>query len=316
VSSQIKRVKASSEPEQPKRRVTRRGFLQTALGVTLAASAVGGLGALYALKIEPGWVQVVRRDVHLPRLAKAFDGFTIAQLSDIHRGPYMSEESLRRVVGMVNELAPDLIVLTGDFVAGQAHFAPSCARALAQLAAPHGVWAVLGNHDVWSSAGAVVHALEQANVRVLRDARHSITLEDQHLWLLGLEDMGITAFMGTSFEGFRNKWGRSMATLGELLGDIPQHEARLLLVHNPDVTEMLAQVPVDLALCGHTHGGQVRLPLLGSPIVPSFFGEKYVCGLVEGPGSLVYINRGLGVISPPVRLNCRPELTLLRLRPL
>jgi predicted MPP superfamily phosphohydrolase len=316
VRTRTTRIKASSEPEQTRPRVTRRGFMRTALGVTLAVSAAGGLGALYALKIEPGWVQVVQRDVHLPRLTPAFDGFTIAQLSDIHRGPYMSEESLLRVVGMVNSLSPDLVVLTGDFVAGQARFAPSCARALAQLAAPHGVWAVLGNHDVWSDAGAVAYALEQANVRVLRDARHSIALEDQRLWLLGLEDMGVTGFMGTPFDGFRRKWSASVAALGDMLGDIPQHEPRLLLVHNPDVNELLAQVPIDLALCGHTHGGQVRLPLLGSPIVPSYLGEKYVCGLVEGPGSLVYINRGLGVITPPVRLNCRPELTLLRLRPL
>jgi predicted MPP superfamily phosphohydrolase len=99
-----------------------------------------------------------------------------------------------------------------------------------------------------------------------------------------------------------------------MLKDVPVDEPRLLLVHNPDFTEMLPEGRIDLALCGHTHGGQVRVPFLGAPVVPSFFGNKYASGLVQGPKTQVYVNRGIGLIAPPVRLNCRPEVTLLRLR--
>jgi 3-methyladenine DNA glycosylase AlkD len=146
---------------------------------------------------------------------------------------------------------------------------------------------------------------------VLRNERQALTVDGTRLWLLGIEDTGYT---GGFFSDFKAMWQEARDVLAILLQGIPAAEPRLLLVHNPDFAEMLPEGRIDLILCGHTHGGQVRLPFIGAPVVPSCFGQKYTSGLVHGPGALVYVNRGLGLIAPPVRFLCRREITLLRLR--
>jgi predicted MPP superfamily phosphohydrolase len=216
---------------------------------------------------------------------------------------------------MTNELEPDLILLTGDFVTGSARYSVACGEELAGLEAPHGVYAVLGNHDNWTGPDQVAGNVAAGGVTVARDEAFAIEVGDGRVWLLGIEDTGYTAgFLGGSFGDFQVAWKGKSLGLEQILETLPEDEPRLLLVHNPDFAEMLPRGCIDLTLCGHTHGGQVRLPFLGAPVVPSFFGDKYAGGLVQGPSSLVYVNRGIGIISPPLRFNCRPEITLLRLR--
>ena len=269
------------------------------------------LGSIYAIQVEPDWIEVTRPDVPLPGLPEALDGFTIAQLSDLHLGAYVSAEDVRRSVEIANDLEADLIVLTGDFVYQSATYSVACAQELASLQAGHGIYAVLGNHDNWTNADEVAGNLTRAGIEVLRDERRTLEVANTRLWILGIEDTG---FSGGFFSDFRALWQKSSDVLAALLKGIPADEPRLLLVHNPDFVEMLPEGRIDLALCGHTHGGQVRLPFIGAPLVPSCFGQKYVSGLVQGPSTLVYVNRGVGLIVPPVRFNCRPEVTLLRLR--
>jgi uncharacterized protein len=126
--------------------------------------------------------------------------------------------------------------------------------------------------------------------------------------------MGYTNRPGARCDAFEGLWQRALARGSEMLDALPPDEPRLLLVHNPDVHEVLSARRVDLALSGHTHGGQVRLPLVGAPLLPSCYGNKYAQGLVQGPRWPVYVNRGLGTVSPHIRLNCRPEVTILTLR--
>jgi predicted MPP superfamily phosphohydrolase len=296
-------------------RVTRRQFLQLGCGALLGGAAACVVGPAYVTQVEPGWLEVTKVDVPLPGLPEALEGFTIVQLGDFHLGRYVSAQRVRRSVESANDLDPELIVLTGDFVYGSASYSEPCARELASLKAQCGVFAVLGNHDAWTGADQVAAGVEGAGIRVLRDEAQAVYVGNTRIWLLGVEDTGYTAgFYGGSFSDFRAAWQGTGDRLSTLLGEIPANEPRLLLVHNPDFTEMLPRGRIDLAVCGHTHGGQVHLPLLGRPVVPSCFGEKYASGLVRGPTSLVYVNRGIGLIAPPVRFNCRPEVTLLRLR--
>jgi predicted MPP superfamily phosphohydrolase len=217
-------------------------------------------------------------------------------------------------VQAANRLSPDVVVLTGDLVSHSASYSVACARELTALRSRYGIYAVLGNHDIWTGADEVARNLRGAGITVLRDEKQSLLIDEGRLWLVGIEDAGFTAMLGSSCEEFRRLWAEKHTTAISLLRSIPEAESRILLVHHPDFNELLAGERIDLALSGHTHGGQVRLPFLGSPFVPSCLGQKYAGGLVQGPASPVYVNRGIGVTAPPARFGCRPEITLLRLR--
>jgi len=294
----------------------RRTFLKWLFGGCLAT------GLAYTACVEPRWAEVVRMNVKLPRLPKVLNGFTIAQLSDLHAGPFIWTGDVRRWVKFVNSLEADLIVITGDFVCISARYAESCAEELAALRARKGVYAVLGNHDIWTDADSVAESLLRAGIHVLRDEHEALVVGSARLWLVGIEDRGITGItaLGTissiSPSDFMALWADARDALTKLLDGIPPDEPRLLLVHNPDFTEMLPGGGVDLALCGHTHGGQVWLPFIGAPLIPSCYGGKYRAGLVNNGATLVYVNRGLGLIVPPIRFLCRPEVTLFSLSPL
>ena len=292
--------------------ISRRHFLRMLVGGALLSV----LTPFYATRLEPGWLELERLTVTLPTFPPALAGLTIAQLSDIHLGAAVELELLRRVVALINAAAPDLVVLTGDFVTGQAKYSLAAAEALAALKSRYGSYAVLGNHDVWTDADFIAAQLEQVGITVLRDARTRLEIDGAPLWLVGIEDRGYTSMSrwggSGDFATFRRQWQSAHVALRDLLSAIPPSEPRVLLVHNPDFTEMLPPARVDLVLSGHTHGGQVRIPLVGAPMVPSCFGQKFVGGLVQGTHTQVYVSRGVGMISPAVRFNCRPEVTVLR----
>lgn len=264
----------------------------TAVG--LGGTAVGG--ALYATEMEPAWLTVERVTVRLRRLPLEFDGFTIAQLSDFHVGPYVDAEYVRSAVTATNLLKPDLVVLTGDYVSRSGSHARKCADELAKLVAPQGIAAVLGNHDHWTNALQVRTALQEAGIKVLDNASMVIERSRARIWVAGVDDVWV-----------------KMADLDRALSKVPTGESVILLAHEPDFADEAARHPVDLQLSGHSHGGQVRLPFLGAPVLP-YLGVKYPIGLRRVGAMQVYTNRGLGVISPPVRFCCRPEVTLLTLR--
>lgn len=294
--------------------MARRDFLRVGCGGALAALSAGALGPAYSVMVEPNWLEVTRPSVWLPDLPACLDGLTIAQLSDLHVTPQAGADLVRRAVEIVGRLRPDLVVLTGDYVTHSADYVTLCAEALEPLEAPLGVYAVLGNHDVWTNARRVTAGLEAVGIIVLRGRALPLSVSDGRLWLMGIDDVGRTNRPGARCDAFEGLWQETLVRGGEMLDALPPDEPRLLLVHNPDVHEVLAARRVDLALSGHTHGGQVRLPFLGAPLLPSCYGGKYAQGLVRAPGWPVYVNRGLGTIFPPVRFNCRPELTVLTLR--
>jgi predicted MPP superfamily phosphohydrolase len=289
------------------RRFTRRRFIRLMLGstATVGLSALGGAG--YSTLIEPSWLAVKRVDVPLSGLPANLDGFTIAQLSDLHRGPWVTQEDIAQAVELALRQDADLVVLTGDYVSRSAQYAPSCAEALSPLAASGeetplrfggigggNVLACLGNHDHWTDAAVVAGALADAGVAVLRNAAREVA---DGLWVAAVDDV----------------W-EEHADLEQALEKVPAGAAVVLLAHEPDYADEAAtNGRVSVQLSGHSHGGQVRLPLVGPPILP-YLARKYHAGLYQVSGMWLYVNRGVGLITPPVRFNCRPEVTLLTLR--
>jgi uncharacterized protein len=246
-------------------------------------------------------------EIELARLPAAFDGFTIAQLSDFHYNR-LSAVPIRAAIEIVNNLHPDLVVLTGDFVTvpifhrrfhtakRAASAAEPCASLLAQLHPRLGIVSILGNHDVDSDAPRIIETLQSHGIPVLRN--RSIPLEQggSRVWLCGLDSV---------WEGHPD--------MHLALHGVPSDELVVLLVHEPDFADKAAHYPVDLQLSGHSHGGQIWLPGIGAPWLP-LFARKYPRGLHRiGPLTL-YTNMGLGTIRLPIRLNCPPEVTLFTLR--
>lgn len=275
------------------RRFSRRRFLKWTAGGFASAGLLGGGYTLF----EAGWIEVTRPILPLPKLPAPFEGLTVAFLTDLHHGPWTGLEYIREIVRRTNALAPDVILLGGDYVHQDRRYIAPCAAELAALSAPLGVYGVLGNHDHWEGAAETQDALKAAGVTVL---------DNDGVWL---QRDGARMRLG----GVGDLW-EDVQNLDEALSDATSGDACLVLSHNPDFTETLVDPRVGLLLSGHTHGGQAYVPFYGAPVVPSRYGQKYRAGFVLGPAAPVYVSRGLGAITPPLRFACRPELALLTLR--
>lgn len=273
--------------------------------------AAGAAGALVlgadAFGLEPLYPRLVRIEIALQRLPEAFDGFTIAQLSDFHYDEHFGLHPIRAAVQMVNEIRPDLAVLTGDFVTASlfiqrlsngkesAKAAEPCAQLLAGLRTRLGRLAVLGNHDVGTDPGFVIEALQSHDIRTLRNTSYVIEQNGARLWFAGLDSTDRRPSMDAALHG------------------LPPGEAVVLMIHEPDFADIAKKYPVDLQLSGHSHGGQVWLPGIGAPWLPTG-ARKYPRGRYQVGPLPLYTNIGLGTIRLPVRVNCPPEVTLITLR--
>jgi predicted MPP superfamily phosphohydrolase len=271
---------------------TRRSFLK-ALGVSLVTvGAVGLVGYGYVFHIEPIWYTVERIEIPIPDLPPEFHDFKIVCLSDIHFEPFADLDTMRRVVNQVNELEPDLVCLLGDYVFSSADSIFDLAPTLGELRARRGVFGILGNHDLWTNASIVLSGLENNGIKVLVNEHILIGSENAPLVLAGLDD-------GWSGE----------PNLDRALSEAPTNAPVILMLHEPDFAdEITLDGRVYLQLSGHSHGGQVRLPFYGAPFLPAY-AHKYDQGLYRVGEMWLYVTRGIGVISPPGRFNCRPEIT-------
>jgi predicted MPP superfamily phosphohydrolase len=203
---------------------------------------------------------------------------------------------VRHVVALTNALRPDIIVLAGDYVHQSAAYIAPAIGELGKLTAPLGRFAVRGNHDNWESVSLSRAALAEAKIPDLNNTGAWIERRGARLRVCGVGDL----------------W-TDHQDLDTALGDATRDDAVLLLSHNPDFVETLRDPRVGLVLSGHTHGGQIVLPGFGAPVVPSRYGQKYLHGLVQGPCSQVFVTRGVGTVTPPVRFLCRPEVVLITL---
>lgn len=241
--------------------------------------------------------ELTETEIWLRRLPPAFDGLRVVHLTDIHHSVYTPIESVEEAVHLANRLRPDLVALTGDYVTLSPSYIWPAARALGKLRARHGVYAVLGNHDFQVDAGEITRALRAQRIRVLRNAHVALRSRGATLWLAGVDDLW---------------WNAD--DFAAALRFVPPRETKIVLCHNPIGIRQAAEHGVDLVLSGHTHGGQVRLPLVGSVRGRSKLGERFVEGWNRLDGTQIYVNRGIGKSVVPLRLNCPPEIACLRLR--
>ncbi len=272
--------------------MNRRTFLRVAAAsaVVVPTATVGyGFAESESLRIE-------RVCLPVPNLPTEFDGLRVAFLTDIHHGPYTELEFVTQIVRTTHALQPDLILLGGDYCLRERRYVAPCFDMLRYLSAPLGVYGVLGNHDHWHGLEVIRAGMRRAGVEELTDRGVWLTRGAERVRLGGVDDL----------------WcGRP--DLAAAVGDATREDAVLLLSHNPDLAETLTDRRVGLVLSGHTHGGQVIVPGMINPFIPSRYGNKYSHGRVEAPATTVYVSRGLGLTGLPVRYNCPPELTLVTL---
>ena len=276
------------------RRLTRRRFL----GMTAATGALGVVAG-YPLFIERHIVVTNTYKVPVRNLPAPFTGFRIVHLTDLHHGFMMPASAIRRVVERANAIPRDLVVCTGDYVHERNGTSDidSVWPQLGRLTAPHGVWSVLGNHDHWADSERSRHWLRRTGQN-LRHKLIPIEKDGERLWLAGAGDL---------WEDHRS--------LDHMLGAVPKNDCRIVLAHNPDTADDSHRARVDLMLSGHTHGGQVKVPFVGSPVLP-VRNKAYTHGLKRSPrGTPVFISRGIGWSVLPVRFNCTPEIAVLELVP-
>lgn len=272
------------------------------LRIVLIAILLFGLGvAIWAFFIEPNRLLTRYQTLEIARWPTELSDLKIAVLSDIHAGGrFIDERKLRLIVERTNQLQPDLIVILGDYISGgRDHHAMDpevFAPILKDFRAPLGVYSVLGNHDWWFNGERVRAALEANGLKVIDNDAVLIQTRGTSFWLVGLADL----------------WTRTQR-IPQTLAKVPEGAPVIALAHNPDVFPQLPQ-SVSLLLAGHTHGGQVKLPLIGTVVHTSDFGDHYEAGHVFENGHHLFVTTGIGTSIIPVRLGVPPEIVLLTVK--
>lgn len=290
------------------RKFKRRTVLKGALATTIGASILSVGTVVDARYIEPTWYEITHYRVTLPRLERAFEGYRLVHITDLHAdGEFMIPSRLSSIVKTVNSLRPDAVAITGDFVSYYEPGLENTVATLAALQAPDGVFGVLGNHDHPSGVEWVRQGLQMGKVQELNNRTYTLHRDGQMLHLVGLDDLW------PSNRGKPASIWTHQALLQQLTSSLSSEGAAILLVHEPDFADVAAaNGRCGLQLSGHSHGGQVRLPLRGPVILPPL-SRKYPMGWYKVESLQLYTNRGLGMLAPHVRLNCRPEIAVLEL---
>ena len=249
-------------------------------------------------KFNPSKINISNISILLPRLPVEFNGYRIAQLSDFHLGTWLNGQDIIEIADIVNQLEPDLIAITGDFVnSDPERYAPILIQALSMLKAADNVVAVLGNHDHYTDAKIIREVLQKSNIVELRNRIHPILRNMAYLYLAGIDDR-----MTKNDD------------LQSVIDQIPDEKSSvILLAHEPDFADISAKGGrFDMQISGHTHGGQICLPLLGNLYLPRL-GRKYPSGKYHVDGMVLYTNRGLGTSWLKLRYNCPPEISVFTL---
>jgi hypothetical protein len=256
----------------------------------------GGARNSLAWPLDAG-IEITEHRLRLPGLAEAFREFRIVHLTDIHHGLYLPLQAVIDAVELANRLEPDIAALTGDFVTYSKAYIEPAAAILGSLRARCGVYAVLGNHDFRVGADLVARALRRERIEVLRN-RHAFLRERGHaLAIAGVDDLGYGANLARALRG------------------IPARVPTVLLSHNPGIIRQAARHAVELVLSGHTHGGQVRLPLFGTIYGRSPDRLRFKSGWDRLGHTQIYVSRGIGTVVLPLRVKCPAEIARLWLEP-
>jgi uncharacterized protein len=282
----------------------RRRFLeQTAIALSATPFVASAYGLLYG-RLD---MEITRRRIILARLPKAFDGFRISLLSDVHISPFMIGDQVRRYVAITNELKADLIALTGDYLADDPAAPEEVVHILAGLRAPFGVFGCLGNHEFMTETEeSITRLFASERIRILRQEQALVQSHGETMNLIGFD------YQQARFSSDHD---------GHLVDQYMEGNEKLvmpgmvniLLNHNPNAFDRAAELCIDLMLSGHLHGGQISLAFLWRGLSLARFETPYVSGWYEKSGSQLYVNRGIGTTGFPIRFGARPEITVLEL---
>lgn len=256
---------------------------------------------LWAFWLEPASLRNEDHALKLPSWPGECNGLRVAVLADLHVGsPFNGLDKLEEIVNLTLAAKPDLVLLAGDYVIHGVFggtFTPpeDAAKVLARLNAPMGVYAVLGNHDWWFNAKQITNALESVGIRILEDTSTVVERGNCRLWLVGISDL---------WEGDHD--------IDRALKDVPNSGRVIALTHNPDI---FPEIParVTLTIAGHTHGGQVYIPGIGRPVLPSKYGQRYAIGHIVEEDRHLFVSSGLGTSIIPVRFLVPPEVSVLHI---
>jgi len=262
---------------------SRRQFLIGCLGAGVLATPAGWYGTAY----EPNDIEVVRRTVAIRNLPSKLNGLTAVQISDLHVRT-IADVHLH-MADMVRQLRPDLVMVTGDLV-DQSSAVGDVVELLKSFQPPRGVWVVPGNWDHTADAvDPLKSAFESTGITLLDNGSAQL---DEGLWMVGVDDPA--------------SW---LDHVPEAIRDVPAGAARIMLAHSPDIADKIQDVPLDLILVGHTHGGQINLPVLSGAWLHHGLSSKYTHGMYQLQDARMYVNRGIGTTTLPVRIGARPEIT-------
>ena len=283
----------STTSQRLRGRSRRRSTRQESRPLNVIKAALGEM-ARVALT-EPFMTAIERQEIYLRRLPRAIDGLRIVHLSDLHYGPLVDPQHLERAIEIANDLNPDLIALTGDYISQDRSYAAGCAALVGRLRARHGVFAVLGNHDHWTDAKLIADLFRAEGIRVLVNEGLRLDINGEAFWLAGVDDTMV-----------------GLEDLPLALAGSTDGEFKLLLAHNPIILRRAWRADVDLVLSGHTHGGQVTLrPEKNRSGRPR---RRLLRGLGRRGNTQIYVTRGLGTVVLPIRYGCPPEVSVLEMR--
>ncbi len=278
--------------------ITRRQFLKSMALSTIATSSISVPVLAYAAKVAPKQVTIEHVSLKMPLLDPAFHGYKLVQISDFHMDyTWMSENRLTMLMHLVNDQKPDAVAITGDFVTWQADpFEDSLVRAMQMVNPRDSTVAVLGNHDYWTNDEAVRRAIRRGGITDIKNKFHTVRRGTSMLHLCGVDDIV-----------------EKRHRLNLVLEALPDAGAAILLAHEPDYADVSSRTKrFDVQLSGHSHGGQVKIPLIGPIFLPQM-AHQYPEGQYTVNGMLQYTNRGLGLAYPQFRINCPPEITVFTL---
>jgi predicted MPP superfamily phosphohydrolase len=255
------------------------------------------LALFYIYRIEPEWIEVKQINITLPHLDSEFQDLKLVQISDIHISDWMTKKRFEKIINLVNKQKPDFILITGDFFTSNPKpFTELAIEKLSELKPKEKTLGVLGNHDHWGNAELIREIIKKSNIIELANSVYIVKKNGAKLYIAGVDD-----------------WWVKKARLDLVLEQLPTNETAILLVHEPDFADISARTNrFDLELSGHSHGGQVKIPFKRPPVLPPL-GRKYPSGIYKIGQMLHYTNRGVGVVKPYVRFNCRPEITVFNL---
>lgn len=255
------------------------------------------INSIYSTALNNYNFEIKKKIIKFQSIPKKLKGMKIAQLSDIHAGIYLKKDKILEAVKITNTLKPDIMCLTGDFVANSEKYIYPCIEALSLLNPKIGIYSCIGNHDNMVNRRITVEGLESAGLNVMIDENRTVEYKGCEFYIAGIED----------------GWYRSKPDLIKALKNVPRNSFKILLAHQPDIFKEAATQNVSLTLSGHYHGGQVSVQFLRLPLSVPILVSPYISGLFKKNTSYLYVNNGIGFSGLPFRMNVPPEITLITL---